>query len=156
MQQSRGQVHSIEASKLCIYTNCEAIRDALAKDSDDSTYDKIDRGIKDYMQRTNRLVKGEYAYACEFDESTETQINYCSMNLSWEPLLQTSVRKQVEAKTTSVRFWDDVSGKPLDPDLVIADTLKKSRRLEGETFLTRCQFRSAGKILGEHPLQQGG
>ena len=81
-----------------------------------TTHKAIMRGIHMYMKSTKRIQRGEALFNVEFEESTETHINFDI---------------DVHGKTYTQEFWDDSSGKPLDYDKVLQarhEELKEVRR----------------------------
>ena len=69
------------------------------------------------MRETNRIQKGEYLVNVDFEEATETSIDFSDL----------------QAKTNSEEFWDEASGKPMDYDKVICareEEMKEVRRVD--------------------------
>ena len=102
-----------------VRTNCQSMEEALyynvKGNNKVSTHKAIMRGIHLYMQKTNRVQKSEALYSVEFEEITETSINFDI---------------DIQNRTYTEEFWD-ASGKPLDYDGVILarqEELKEVRR----------------------------
>ena len=97
----KDAVHVLSPGSLCIYTNCVIMMNAILKDSEESTAAKIDKEIIEYMHYAQRIQRGEYAYGCEFDQTTETHIDFVSTELEYDTLspVNDSIKNEVVEKT---------------------------------------------------------